>query len=108
MIIRTENGTGHTRVSLLGRFDAHEIAGFARSVDPLVTAESPDITLNLVNVAFVDSSALAELVRLRKATGALGGTLRLEDISDPVRVILEITNLLDVFDIVRSEAPPAL
>jgi anti-sigma B factor antagonist len=104
MIIRTEINHAHTVVHLVGRFDAHETEGFRRTVTPLLSAESAVLLLDLSQVAFVDSTALAELVRLQKAAKALGGETILSQLSDPVRVILEITDLADLFTI---EGPSA-
>ena len=104
MIIRTE--TMHTEgvVHLVGRFDAHECEGFRRTVTALLSPETNVLRLDLSQVAFVDSTALAELVRLNKAAQALGGEVILAELSDPVRVILEITELAGVFTIGNSIA----
>lgn len=99
MIIRTEIEPSQRLVHLVGRFDAHETDGFRTAVLPLVTAENNTVRIDLSQVAFVDSSALAELVRLQKAAAALGGEVILTQLSDPVRVILEITDLAEVFTI---------
>ncbi|QWT24314.1 STAS domain-containing protein [Subtercola sp. PAMC28395] len=104
MIIRTESGPNQNRVSLVGRFDAHEAESFRRTVAPLLTAETSTLRLDLSQVAFVDSTALTELVRLQKSAKALSGELILVDLSDPVRVILEITDLRQVFSVEQSGA----
>ncbi len=97
MIIRTESGPSLSIVHLVGRFDAHEAEGFRRTVEPLLSAEHNVLRLDLSQVAFVDSTALAELVRLQKAAKALSGEVILVELSDPVRVILEITDLAGIF-----------
>ena len=104
MIIRTEIEHSRCAVQLVGRFDAHEAPGFRSAVHPLLTSETNRVHLDLSQVAFVDSTALAELVRLQKAAQALGGEVVIDHLSDPVRVILEITDLAEVFTI--SDAPP--
>lgn len=98
MRVRTETGTGSHRVELAGRFDAHELATFRAAVDPLL-GDGGTVELDLAQVVFVDSSALAELVRAHKSAQAAGGTLVLTALSDPVRVILELTALSQVFTI---------
>ncbi|QHC68013.1 anti-sigma factor antagonist [Rathayibacter sp. VKM Ac-2759] len=103
MIIRTETDPSRSTVHLVGRFDAHEAATFRRTVEPLITDERPELGLDLSQVAFVDSTALAELVRLHKAAAARGGAVVLTALSDPVRVILEITDLAGVFRIAEQE-----
>jgi anti-sigma B factor antagonist len=86
-------------IALVGRFDAHELPEFHGIVAPLLTSERPNLTVDLSQVIFIDSSALAELVSLDKSAHAVGGRLLLGQLSTPVRVILEITGLLGVFGV---------
>ncbi len=97
MRIRTETGAGKHNVSLAGRFDAHEANGFRLAVEPLLAEPGAIVRIDLANVVFVDSSALAELLRAQRSATAAGGDLVLVDVSDPVRVILELTALGPVF-----------
>jgi anti-sigma B factor antagonist len=99
MIIRTEIGPGISVIHLVGRFDAHEAQGFRRAADPLLSAQNNVLRIDLSQVAFVDSTALAELVRLQKIASSLSGEVILTKPSDPVRVILEITALAAVFTV---------
>jgi anti-sigma B factor antagonist len=118
MRIRTETGNGHHSMDLAGRFDAHEVAGFRAAVELLVASgagASGDpagvmLKLDLANVIFVDSSALAELLRTQKTVRQTGGDLILTALSDPVRVILELTALGQVFtteEVENAQAPSA-
>jgi anti-sigma B factor antagonist len=102
VIIRTELEPSRRVVRLVGRFDAHEAPAFRTAVTPLVTAETNVLNVDLAQVAFVDSTALSELVRLQKAAQAAGGEVILLDLSDPVRVILEITNLAPLFTVEQT------
>ena len=97
MRIRTETGAGHHAISLAGRLDAHEVDGFRLALEPLLTDLGCIIRVDLASVVFVDSSALAELLRAQRAAKATGGDLVLVDLSDPVRIILELTALEQVF-----------
>jgi len=105
MRIRTESGTDYTAVSLAGRFDAHETAGFRVVVDALIRPGHATLHLDLSNVIFVDSSALAELLRVQKAAKAADGEVILVNVSDPVRIILELTELQQVFTLKNSGDP---
>lgn len=100
--------TGQNEASLVlhGRFDAHEAAGFRGVVD---TASRPgiELRLDLSKVTFVDSIALAELLRALKQARARGGDLVLTSVSDSVRVILELTALTSVFRI-GADADPGV
>ena len=103
MRIRTETGNGSHQIELAGRFDAHELPAFRAAIEPLMR-EGDAVDLELGQVVFVDSSALAELVRAQKSAHACGGTLVITALSDPVRVILELTALSQVFTIRTSDA----
>jgi anti-sigma B factor antagonist len=85
---------------LSGRFDAHESDGFRATVDPVLEAGQVSLDVELADVEFIDSTALAELVRLMKHSRERGGDMRIVSPSDPVQVILELTRLNAAFTIV--------
>ncbi len=85
-----------------GRFDAHGIEQFDNSLVNAINAEHPHAVIDLSQVEFMDSSALAGLVRVLKATVAFGGSITLVDPSDAARIILELTRLDAVFPITGS------
>ena len=88
-------------LQLSGRFDAHEVADFRARFDALVPPAST-LDVDLSDVNFIDSSALAELVRGLKHCRQAGGDLRLVHPSSPVRVILELTGLDKAFEIIAA------
>jgi len=104
VIISTDIEPTRRVVRLVGRFDAHEAPTFRTAVHPLVTADANVLHVDLSQVAFVDSTALSELIRLQKAAKAVDGQVILVDVSDPVRVILEITELAPLFTIEHTPA----
>jgi anti-sigma B factor antagonist len=85
-------------LSLSGRFDAHETADFRAQFDAIVPPAIA-VDVDLYDVNFIDSSALAELVRGLKHCRQVGGDLRLLRPSSAVRVILELTGLDKAFEI---------
>lgn len=103
MIIRVDRESSRPVVHLVGRFDAHETPGFRDAVAPLLTEETNVVGVDLSQVAFVDSTALAELVRLQKAATLFGGEVVLHQPSDPVLVILEITGLAGLFSVMVDD-----
>jgi len=92
----------HPRLELSGRFDAFETEAFRATVDGLLNGSRSNLTTVLRDVIFVDSSGLAELVRLMKHCRESNGELFLEAPSDPVRVILELTRLDAAFAITEG------
>ena len=95
--VKEKNKNSVCVVELRGRFDAHEVGGFGSTVDRLIDDGVATIGVDLSSVEFIDSSALAELVRYSKTLRAKGHSLDLIQPSDPVRVILELTGLEQAF-----------
>jgi len=93
------DATNTSTVSLEGRFDAHELDPFRDKIDLLTESGVFNINVDLGGVEFLDSTALAELVRGMKRCRENGGDLVLTSLSDPVRVILELTKLDAAFTI---------
>lgn len=85
-------------IEIEGRFDAHEAGLFRETIEREI-ADCPTIRLSMAQVEFVDSTALAELVRAMKKCREAGGDLILVSLSDPVMVILELTKLDAAFTI---------
>lgn len=88
---------GFVTVIIAGRFDAHGIDRFDREVVELINADHAHVIIDLAEVEFMDSSALAGLVRALKATVAHNGSVTLVAVSDAARIILELTRLDAVF-----------
>ena len=72
-------------------------------IDDELLRERERLTVDLSDVDFIDSTALAELVRGMKRARLAGGDLRIARPSETVRVILELTRLDAAFDIVDAE-----
>ena len=102
MEIATTAEDAVTSIELTGRFDAFEVEGFDAVVAPLLEQSTPHVVVHLAQVEFVDSSALAALVRSMKRAREAGGDVVLHNPSEPVTVILELTRLDAAFDITRD------
>lgn len=89
---------------LTGRFDAHSIQRFDHGVVDAIDADHAHVIIDLAGVEFMDSSALAGLVRALKSTVAHGGSVTLVAVSDAARIILELTRLDAVFTTASSIA----
>lgn len=89
-------------LNLTGRFDAFETANFRSAIEQLIENGASTIWIDLSAISFVDSSALAELVRAHKRCRDLNGELVIVSPSDPVTVIFELTRLDAAFRIERN------
>lgn len=84
---------------LVGRFDAHESDQFRNYFDRAFERGLGIFIVDLSGVDFVDSTALAELVRAMKQLRHIGGDLVLRRPSNAVQIILELTKLNQAFTI---------
>lgn len=90
---------GRVVFTLSGRFDAHEAGAVKDALRAEIEAGRSDIAVDLADVVFLDSSALAILTSAMKRCREAGGDLVLLSPSDPARVILELTRLDLAFQI---------
>ncbi len=95
-------------VSAAGRFDAYSVSDISNQLSSLLDEGIVDIWVDLSETDFIDSTALADLVRFMKRARAAGGELTLWKPSDAVRVILELTSLDLAFSISSNGAIPGV
>ncbi len=110
MRIATMIENGLLAAHIEGRLDAHTVGQYIEAVADAVGTEVPDVALDMSGVEFMDSSALAAMVRTLKRCMVVGGSVVLIAVAEPVRMILELTRLDDIFPRVDSldEVVPAL
>ncbi|MFT7586943.1 MAG: anti-sigma B factor antagonist, partial [Cellvibrionaceae bacterium] len=75
--------------------------------EAITNRRPPNVIVNLENVVFVDSTALATLVQAMKRCRQLDGDLRLSNLKQPVRMIFELTRLDRAFEIFNLEEEAA-
>jgi anti-sigma B factor antagonist len=97
MHIHVQHHTNLLVATIEGRFDAHGIDRFNPEVVDQVGATHPNVIVDLSQVDFMDSSALAGLVKTLKRTMEHGGSIVLAGVTDAARIILELTRLDEVF-----------
>lgn len=83
--------------SLTGRFDAHQVPKVQKEVDAALANGAKAVVMDLTEVNFVDSSALAVMVRTMKHCRERGGDLFLCGVRQPVRIIFELTRMDKAF-----------
>lgn len=84
---------------LSGRFDSYE----APRLTTWFEKATSKVIVNLAEVSFVDSSALALLVKGMKHCRQGGGELALCSLQQPVKVIFELTRLDKAFGIYTTQ-----
>jgi len=86
--------------SLSGRFDAHQAPRVQKEIDAALANGTTYVIMDLSEVNFVDSSALAVMVRTMKHCRERNGDLLLCGLRQPVRIIFELTRMDRAFRIV--------
>ena len=85
---------------LLGEGDVE----IKKAVDDLLKKSAKNILLNLAKVPYIDSAGLGEIIRCFTALRRNGGSLKLLSPNERIIDLLNITNLLNVFDSYEDEA----
>lgn len=91
-------------IEISGRFDAHVAPEFEKWLDENLPSTSVYLIVDLEKVNFIDSSALAILVRGMKRYREKGGDLSLCNLQQPVHIIFELTRMDFAFNIHDSVA----
>ena len=94
-----------TVVDISGRIElGGESAALRDMVCDLLSKGHIQILLNLGDVHYIDSSGLGALVSAFTTVRKQGGELKLLNLTNKVRDLMQITKLYTVFDITNNEA----
>lgn len=91
-------------VTLSGRFDAYEAPRLREWIEEQLTRGVARLIIDLTEVTFIDSTALAVLVQGMKRCRLQAGDLVLCGLQQPVRIIFELTRLDKAFQIYATQA----
>lgn len=96
---------GVTVVDLEGRIVLGEESNAMREqVKSLLATNKKKIVLNMANVTYIDSAGLGTLVASFHSARSQGATLKLANLGDKFREVLQVTKLLTVFEVFNNEA----
>lgn len=107
MALKTTNREvdGVAIVALDGRIILGEESNTLREkVKGLIAEGKKKIVLNMDNVTFIDSAGLGTLVAAHHSAKSQGASLRLCHLGSKFQEVLQITKLLTVFDVYKTEA----
>ena len=85
-----------TVVSLEGELDAADVE-WSRKIGAAIDGGKSDVVVDMLNVTFVDSSVVRELVLAHKRVAANEGTVRLVYTHHLIARVLDICGLADTF-----------
>ena len=104
--INIENGTDVTIVTFEEEtiLEDQQIRKLERALTPVIREnQQKRLVLNFAKVKFMSSAFLGLLVKIHKRVVEAGGHLQLFNLDPKIQKVFEITQLVKVFDIVRSE-----
>ncbi|MBM7606700.1 anti-sigma B factor antagonist [Metabacillus crassostreae] len=88
-----------TVVLVAGEIDAYTAPKLREALLPLAEEENPQVTVNLKNVSYMDSTGLGVFVGLLKNVRKNNGNLHLVELTDRLERLFSITGLSDIIDI---------
>lgn len=96
---------GVTVIDIDGRVVlGEESNSFREKVKSLLAAGKKKIVLNLANVSYIDSAGLGTLVATFHSARSQGATLKLANLGQKFKEVLQVTKLMTVFDTYENEA----
>ncbi len=94
MKIATEFGQGKLVIKLHGEIDHHAARGLIENICSDIDKCLPNVCiLDMKDVGFMDSSGIAVLVKAYKRMKELGGELKVLNLSNQSRRVLEMSGL---------------
>jgi anti-anti-sigma factor len=104
LVINERNHEGVTVLELDGRLVFEVEHEFRERVTSLVASGNKHILVNLNEVSYIDSAGVGSLVAMFLHVLKRGGRLKLIRPSERASRVLEIAQLLSIFDVFESEA----
>lgn len=100
MEIKIEEMNGKTVLKLNGRLDTIGAEELEKKLDDLVNKGHTNLTIDFKEVKFLSSAGLRVLLKVGHKVNALNGRLTLSNMSEEVRLVIDIAgNLSLLFDI---------
>lgn len=97
----TINQNGNTyAVAISGRIDTTTADQFLADVQPLLNAETPDITIDCKEMEYTSSQGLRIFLTIQKSVNSHGGSLVLTNMDPKVREVFDITGFSGIIKIV--------
>jgi len=99
MEIKTKELGDQYMVEISGEVDLNSAGDVSQALTALTAKKVPTIIVELSGVSYMDSSGIATLVECLQNVNAYAGKLILKNMSEAVRSIFDLANLLPVFTV---------
>lgn len=101
VVLEVVDHDGFVLVEVAGELTAEEAPPLLDAAGRVIDTSPRNLQLRLQHVTFMDSGGLQALVRVRQRAAAAGVPMQLVGLSRAVRRVLEVTNMVGVFDVVE-------
>lgn len=88
------------QVTLNGRLDTTNADQFGADIQPLMTAEAPDITIDCAGMEYTSSQGLRMFLMLQKSVTANNGTMVMTNMIPNVKEVFDITGFSNIIKII--------
>lgn len=99
MEVKVEIQVDRQRLLVTGDVDLSTSTQLREALNRLTQEKTMRIEVNLAGVAYMDSSGIATLVECLQQTNSYNGKLVLTGMTEAVRSVFELANLLPVFTV---------
>jgi anti-sigma B factor antagonist len=104
LTLNTRKVNGHIVVEASGQMVSGEPCLMLRELTKRLTSEGGRyFILNMSGISYMDSAGLGLLLSIYATIRNQGGDLKLLNVSDRVKDVLRVTNLMHVFDMFEDE-----
>jgi anti-sigma B factor antagonist len=97
--ISEEIGNAHSVVKVVGELDVATAPQLQAGLEAAIGRGNPLVVADLLDVTFIDSTALGVLISCLKQSSAVGATLNIVASAPRILKVFEITGLTDLFAI---------
>ena len=105
--IAVVHANGGTTLDIAGDVDMATASELAARLEAVIDASTGDVTLDLIEVSFIDSTGLIVLVTAHRRLGAEGRRLIVRNPSMQVDRVLELSGVDGVLDVQRTTSSSA-
>ncbi|THF72847.1 STAS domain-containing protein [Cohnella fermenti] len=90
---RTENKEGLTVIHLSGELDLEVASQMRTAMEPLVELTDRKLVLNMRDLKYIDSTGIGILIGIVKARHSRQAPFAVEDVSDHIRKLFDMTGI---------------
>lgn len=81
-----------------GRLDSVTAPDFEKQIQPLLVHTDKDVVLDFTDLEYISSAGLRQLLAIRKASLARGGSVTIAHIQSDIRQVLTLTGFTSLFN----------